>query len=535
VTPRHTSEGPGELRPTESDAPAQTEAIAPGDAAGPLADFPRARQARGLTADGRLKSGKLAGRTMGGAILALSWPVLVDSFLNSLVGLTDTVLAAGISEGAADAVGNAAYYLWFIGLVFMALDVGVTALISRAVGAGRMAVAHAGVGQAMLLAVTAGCIVGAFIGLAAGPMSTLMPLNPEAAAAFRTYLWIAAIDVPAMAVLFAGIASLRGAGDSFRPMRAMIVVNIVNITLSWALSGVDLRTSDMVGGQAVTRTWLENPFEFDLGIAGIAIGTLVAHTVGAAIMLVTLARGSATLKLRLRRLKPHRTTMHRIVRVGLPNFLETLGMWFGNFLIILMVGWLGAGYVGAHIVAIRIEAFSFQPGFAMGIAAAALAGQYLGAGSPALARRALSTCTGVACLIMGAMGIAFVMIPHEIVGLFSSQPTHLETTPQLLFITGLVQIPFAIGMVLRSGMRGAGDVRTVMWITWFTTYGVRLPLAYIFSGVDIPLPGGRVLENPFGYEPSLAGLWVGLCAEIVIRAVAFSWRFLQGGWAHHRV
>jgi Na+-driven multidrug efflux pump len=98
-----------------------------------------------------------------------------------------------------------------------------------------------------------------------------------------------------------------------------------------------------------------------------------------------------------------------------------------------------------------------------------------------------------------------------------------------------VQIPFAIGMVLRSGMRGAGDVRTVMWITWITTYGVRLPLAYIFSGVDIPLGGGRVFNNPFGYEPSLAGLWVGLCAEIVIRAVGFGWRFLQGGWAHHRV
>jgi hypothetical protein len=98
---------------------------------------PKGREARGaigLTADGRLKSGRLAGLSLTSAIITVAWPVLVDSLLSSLVGLTDTAVAAAISAAVTDAIGNASYTLWFVGLFFMALDVGATALISRAIG-----------------------------------------------------------------------------------------------------------------------------------------------------------------------------------------------------------------------------------------------------------------------------------------------------------------------------------------------------------------------------------------------------------------
>jgi Na+-driven multidrug efflux pump len=139
---------------------------------------------------------------------------------------------------------------------------------------------------------------------------------------------------------------------------------------------------------------------------------------------------------------------------------------------------------------------------------------------------------------MGLMGVAFIFMPRTIVGWVSGQPTHLELTPQCLFITGMVQIPFAISIVLRQAMRGAGDVKVVMWITWLTTYMCRLPLVYVFSGVDLPIPqafGGGVIHNPFGFTPSLQGLWIGLCTEIIFRAIGFGWRFLDGGWARKRI
>jgi Na+-driven multidrug efflux pump len=321
----------------------------------------------------------------------------------------------------------------------------------------------------------------------------------------------------------------------------MIIVNAVNITMSWTLAGVDLKSTSIVSGEPVVRTILHNPFSFHLGVRGIALGTLSAYTVGCLVMTLMLARGvggSGGIRLRLARLKPHWHTLRRLVRVGVPNFLETLGMWAGSLFIILMVGRMGAhhdGLLGSHIVAVRIEAFSFLPGFAFATAAATLVGQYLGAGSPKLASKAVRICATAAATFMGLMGLLFIFKAKAIVGLMSSQEVHLTYTPPVLRTTGCIQIPFALSLVYRSALRGAGDVKAAMVMTWLCTYLLRLPLAYIFCGVSIPLWSGRVLENPFPWHWGLTGVWVGLCLEIIIRATVFWLRFKQGHWARQRV
>jgi Na+-driven multidrug efflux pump len=118
----------------------------------------------------------------------------------------------------------------------------------------------------------------------------------------------------------------------------------------------------------------------------------------------------------------------------------------------------------------------------------------------------------------------------------------LQLAPPLLVIAGVVQVPFAVSIVLRSALRGAGDVKGAMWITWACTYCVRLPMAYAFSGVEVPLPGGGVLPNPLatplaalGVPSGLSGLWIGLCAEILVRTALFAWRFRGGVWERTRV
>jgi putative MATE family efflux protein len=500
-----------------------------------------AEQPRGLTVDGRLRTGRLAGLTMGGAIWVLSWPIMVESALNSLVGLTDTTLAARLPEGeaATDAIGGASYMMWFIGLIIMAMGVGATALISRSMGKGRLAVANAALGQTLLLAVTIGGATGAFIALIAPYLPAIIGLSPEAAPMFTQYMRIIAAGVPFMGILFAGIACARGAGDSVRPLHAMVLRNVVNIFVSFALCGVDIGYTTVTDDGPVTTTLLRNPFEFDLGVLGIALGTVIGDAVGAGVILWMAGRGVWGIRLRRARILPHWHTVRRLVRLGVPNFLETLGMWFGNFLILLIVGRLAldaaGGMVGSHIVAIRIESFSFLPGFAMGMAAATLAGQYLGAGSPGRAIRAVLICALIGGGFMGFIGLLFVLFPRAITGTLTQVPSHLEQVPILLIICGVVQVPFGLGLVFRSALRGAGDVRVVMLLTWITTYLIRLPLAWVLSGVVIPLPGGGEIANPLGLEPSLSRLWIAMCAELFIRGIIFTVRFGQGTWIAAKV
>lgn len=496
-----------------------------------------------VTSEGKIRSGRLKGLTMWQAIWVLSWPVLVESFLNAFVGLVDTTLAASLSEAATDAVGAASYFLWFISLVGMALGVGVTALVARSMGKGRVASASAAVGQSTLLSLVAGCSVGLLIFFAAPWIATILQLDGEAREGAITYLQILAFGVPAQTFLLCGVAACRGAGDAVRPLLIMAVINLANVVSSFLLSGANLGITEAgPDGEVITRVIIPGFPVFELGLGGIAWGTVIAWNLGALLMAVVLVKGMHGVRLMMRRIKPHRATMVRLIRISIPSGVETFGMWFGNFLIIMIVGSFAAqGLLGSHIVAIRIEAFSFLPGFAMSMAASTLAGQYLGAGSPRLARMAIFRCTAISASIMFCFGLLFIFFGEQITGIFSQQPTHLELVPKLLLICGITQVPFAISICIRGSLRGAGDTRAVMILTWVSTYAIRLPLAYFCSGVDLVI-FGRTFDNPFpvleilfGLEPGLIGLWIALCAEHITRALMFLWRFLQGGWVHVRV
>ncbi len=495
-------------------------------------------------ATGVLKSGRLAGLTMNGAIWAMAWPVLSESVLNSTVGLVDTTIAAKLSVSAADAISGAAYYAWFIGLITMAIGVGATALIARSIGAGKKAVARAALGQAVTLAIIGGVVVAIALALCAGLIAQMLSLQGEAARDVKLYLWAYSAGVPFSTVMFACTACARGAGDTLRPLMTMVVVNVVNLAAALTLA---------------------MPWGLNLGVTGIGAGTAIAHVVGCLIILRFHVRGATGVALSLRWMKPHAVTISRLLRLGLPNFFESFGMWVANMIVVLMVGFMSAsamgsghaaavaasaagatgevagGLLGAHMLAIRIEAFSFLPGFSMGLAASALAGQYLGAGYPNLARRAAVRCATVAAGMMGLMGLVFIFFGSPLVAMLSPQDAHRLYTPQLLFITGLTQIPFALAIVYRSAMHGAGDVRAVMVMTWITQWGMRLPLAYIFSGVDLPIPAfiagkeGVLLNNPFPFDLGLKGLWIGLCVEIVLRCLIYGWRFSGGAWLRARV
>jgi Na+-driven multidrug efflux pump len=178
------------------------------------------------------------------------------------------------------------------------------------------------------------------------------------------------------------------------------------------------------------------------------------------------------------------------------------------------------GLQGAHLIAVRWEAFSFLPGFAIGTAAGALAGQYLGAGSPAMARRAIRACIGLGCVVMGVLGVAMVLGADVLTRVISNEPIHRAEAPALLVIGGSVQVFFAISMVIRQGLRGVGDTRWSFIITTGASFGIRLPAAWVL-GVWLEL--------------GLTGVWLGLCGEIVVRSGFFAWRFFNGGWQRVRV
>jgi putative MATE family efflux protein len=483
---------------------------------------------------GQIQSGALVGRTLFGAILVIGLPVLVQQLLGATVGLVDKMLAGGLRADivmpAMDGLGVGSYVGWFIGIAMSGLGIGGQAIIARAIGRGDVEEAEAALGQAIGLSFVWGILVGVVAWVLAPGMAALCGLHGEAASYLVDYVRVLSISMPFCGLMMVGAMCLIGAGETVRPALIAVVVNIVNAVSSWLLSGAVIE----VFGHS-----LPNLLGLDYAVGGIAAGTAIGYVVGGVLTLLMVFRGVRDLRLRLWLLRPIRSMVARVMRVGIPNFLEGVSMWSANLGVLTIIGIIagrqvqeavtaasgvgstaaptaGEGLAGAHIIAIQWESFSFLPGFAIGTAAAALVGQYLGAGNFRMAKRAVLVCTAIAIVLMGSLGIVFMLFGRPLTEFISSQSLHVSLVPELLFICGLTQVFFAISMVVRQALRGAGDTVWTFTITTVACYGIRLPAAWIL-GVEL------------GY--GLVGVWVGLCGEIAVRAMLFLARFLHGGWA----
>lgn len=462
---------------------------------------------------------------MSSAIWVLAWPVLIQQLLQAFVGMTDKLLAGRLGSGeqvaALDAIGIGSYIGWFIGIAMSGLGIGGQALIARAMGAGDGQLAHRALGQAMSMSMMWGAFVAVVLWFSAEPLGRATGLDERALDGLVLYLRVLAVSMPFAGLMLVGAQCLHGAGETTWPAAIAIIMNIVNVVASWLLSGVDVTIQ--LAGRSLT---LADPLGLDYGIAGIAAGTSIGYFVGAVCTVFVLVRGVKDLALRRSALPLERPLLARIVRIGVPNFAEGISMWAVNLFVLVFIGIVakqqsgGTGLQGAHIIAVQWEAFSFLPGFAIGSAAGTLAGQYLGAGRPDLARRAILACTGIAVVVMGSIGVIFITQGELLTSIISDTPVHLDTVPHLLLIGGSMQIFFAITMVIRQGLRGVGDTKWCLIITTLSSYAVRLPATYIL-GVMLGL--------------GLQGIWIGLCGEFVVRATLFSLRFRHGGWTRIKI
>jgi Na+-driven multidrug efflux pump len=124
-------------------------------------------------------------------------------------------------------------------------------------------------------------------------------------------------------------------------------------------------------------------------------------------------------------------------------------------------------------------------------------------------------CWFVAMAIMGAMGALFLLVPRPLIAIVTDDPAILRDAPTLLRICGPSELFMATYLVLSQAMRGAGDTRAAMYLSYFSIFCVRLPATYVL-GVAL---GGQ-----------LVGIWFALCGEVVFRGVIFALRFSKGRW-----
>ncbi|MGY8757513.1 MAG: MATE family efflux transporter, partial [Phycisphaerales bacterium] len=151
------------------------------------------------------------------------------------------------------------------------VGIGAQALIARAMGRGDVEFGQRAVAQSLILALIWGIVVAIALWMLADSIGDVCQLSGQAKTYLTQYIRIVAIGMPACSIMTTGAMALHGSGDTLRPALVTVVVNIVNVSVSWGLSGAAMRFGD--------ETYT-NPFDYNLHVTGIAIGTSVAYLVG---------------------------------------------------------------------------------------------------------------------------------------------------------------------------------------------------------------------------------------------------------------
>ena len=159
-----------------------------------------------------------------------------------------------------------------------------------------------------------------------------------------------------------------------------------------------------------------------------------------------------------------------------------------------------------------------MPGFALGMAASTLAGQYLGAQSKDGAAHAVRVCWFVAMAVMGAIGLCLVAFAPELVRIMSPEGgAQAEMAVEVIRYVGWVQPFFATAMVMKMSMRGAGATVSVMVFSFGIMLVFRVGLL-------------AAAFQYFGDQMTLTKVWLVMMLDLIVQAVVFVGVHFRGKW-----
>lgn len=422
-------------------------------------------------------------------VFTLAWPVIGESFLETLLMVVDTWMVAQLSTAAVAGVGTSVQVMFFVIAALGSLSVGSSVLVAQAFGAGKLAdasrLSRQSIVWSLLLAIPLAVLGSVF----AAPIMGLFGAEDDVTRIGVEYLQVSMATVVVLIVLLIGGGALRGLGDSQTPMRVTAVANVVNVFLNYGL------IFGMAGLPA-------------LGAVGSAWGTFYSRLLAAALLLYVMWRGRQGVSIAGRKgWRPDIKVASSVLRVGVPAALEQLLIATGFTLMTIIVASLGTASLAAHRITFNALSLSFLPGFGFGIAATALVGQSFGAQEPEQGAEVADIATRWAILWMAAMAVVSVFLAEPIVRLYSKDPEVVRTGAAAIRVVALAQ-PFWATLFVQSGaLRGLGN----------TVFPLRSNSASIWSTMAI----AWVIVTFF--DGGLAHVWGVFLITSPVNAV-FLWR-----------
>ena len=413
-------------------------------------------------------------------ILLFAFPLLLGNLFQQLYNMVDVwVIGQTDNVDAYSAVGNVGPIINMLIGFFSGLASGAGVIISQYYGAKNEKKANEVAHTAMAMTIALAAIL-TVVGILMAPlMLKLMFGTGDGAQGIfdhaKLYLTIYFSGISGLMVYNMGAGILRAIGDSVRPFWYLVVAAIINIVLDFVFV-----------------------FGCGMGVAGVALATVIAQLTSAALTVITLIKTSACVKIKISLLKIDREILKNIFAIGFPAALQMMLTSLSNVFVqsyISNVNAVKSHCLGGWTTYSKIDQFIFLPVQSISLGVTTLVGQSLGAGDMKRAKRG-TYIAFLMSLSVTAVVIAIVMIfAPQLAAFFEDDPNVVYYATLLLKNITPFYIMCSVNQVFAAALRGGGNTKAPMFIMLSTFVVFRQIYLFVVSNFI----SNEILPVAFGY------------------------------------
>ena len=412
-------------------------------------------------------------------LLQFSIPLMFSGILQLLFNAADIIVVGQFTgPQAMAAVGATSSLNNLIVNIFVGLSIGSNVLMARFYGAHNQEGTHTLVHTSILLSLIAGLFL-VVLGVAlANPLLTLMGTPDDVIDQSVLYMRIVFLGMPALLTYDFGAGILRAIGDTKRPLLYLLISGIINVCLNLFFVIV-----------------------FGMGVAGVAIATVVSQYVSAFLVIRSMMKTSSSYKLRIKDLRMEKDMLLQILRIGLPAGIQSALFNISNVLIQSSINSFGSIAMAGNTAASNIEGFVYTSMNAVYQASINFTSQNVGAHNTKRITPVLLSCLMIVSIVGISLSTIVEVFDSELLGIYSSDPTvisygisRLHVVCMTYFLCGLMDT--ACGSIRGLGysmaptivsLTGACGLR-ILWIctafqidrTLFTLY-LSYPVSWLVT------------------------------------------------------
>lgn len=436
-------------------------------------------------------------------VFYLAWPIIIQSLLQVSIGTIDIKMVGSLGVDAISAVGTGRNIIMLIMVLVMAISTGTIAMISRFIGMGDYKSASESAGQSFFLSIVASAFMIPLGLLTNQWILSLLGVNDNVLILAKEYMAIFFVSIPFFLLNFMAKSIFQGAGDTKTPLIIDIIMNGLNVIGNFIF---------------IFGIWIFP----EMGVAGAAMGTLVARLIGAILGWGALMSGKFVVKVYLLdMIKPKWNIGKQILKIGLPTALQGLSRNISSFLLFAILARTiqADAAVPAFVIGTNLNQYALMPGLAIGTAAATLSGMNIGADKLERANDTAKVCTILGTILMGILALVLAVFSTPFIKFFleDSNQEVLQIGKTFLIIIGLSEPLHAVTITLSRTMQGAGYTKHPFLVTFVSWLLIRVSLSYLLALV-------------FGLGST--GVWIGISISTAISGILSIIVFKRGHWKY---